>query len=100
MSNVTYKLKIKKGFYNELKSFVDNNTMEYLLDLDTYTGSVTNAKITPNNQSKTDVTINFDFDYEDYSLDCPCDYDELINLCDNPEILNVYSVVVDWDSFL
>ena len=39
MANVTYKLRIEKGFYNELKRFVDHN-IEYLLDLDTYTGTV------------------------------------------------------------
>lgn len=94
MPNVTYKLRIEKGFYNELKRFVDHH-IEYLLDLDTYTGTVTNAAITPNNVDKTDVTINFDFDYEDYLLSYPCDYDELIDRGANPEILEVYSVNID-----
>lgn len=94
MVNVTYNLKIKKGFYSELNRFVGHH-MEYILDLDTYTGEISNATLTSNNDDNTDVTINFDFDYDDYTLGYSCDYNSLIDLEANPEILDICNVYVD-----
>lgn len=91
MTNVTYRLKIKKGFYDDLKRFVDHH-IEYLLDLDAYPGTVTNATITSNNDDNTDVTINFDFEYDECLSSYECDYETMIDLDGNPEILEVCAV--------
>lgn len=52
MTHIVYKLKIDKDFYKSLEKIVDHH-IEYLIDLDLYPGTVTNATLTSNNTDNT-----------------------------------------------